>query len=559
MKIGQKVVGVVIFLCILIGGMVSLALATLHDAAGRFEIVSQATQQVYSAGRATSHLLSFARTVEYMPLDLGSGDRAAIEAAATDELGRLGERLDQLQRTAADPEDLTNVQEFRTRLATYETAYLEIIALTKDGAADGRAKAQDAVLAQRRTIAALRRKLVEIEDRNSKIINASTTDFRVYATDADMALKGFGLAGIALGLLGSLLVARRGITGPLARITEAMGRVANGDLALEIPGRTRRDELGRLAAALDRFKAQAEANVRLEAERRAAETAAIEAKRDAMLALAAQFEASIGALVRETLDASETLEQRAQALSQTAEGAARQASEAASAADQTTGNVQTVATATEELSSSIAEITRQASQSVSLAEEGVQAARETSTTIETLADTTQRIGTVVRLIQEIAEQTNLLALNATIEAARAGDAGRGFAVVAGEVKNLASQTARATAEIQTQIAAIQAETSSAVAMVSQISGVIRRMNDLSTTVAAAVEQQGAATGEIARNVQDAAAGTDIVTENVGRMQGAANDTGSAAQAVNQAAAGLNRTATDLDRAVAAFLTSIRAA
>ncbi len=559
MKIGQKVVGVVIFLCILIGGMVSLAISTLHDAAGRFEIVSQATQQVYSAGRAASHLLSFARTVEYMPLDLASGDRAAIEAAATDELGRLGERLDQLERNAADPEDLTNVQEFRERLATYEKAYLGIIALTKEGAAEGRIQAQEAVLAQRRTVAALRRKLVEIEDRNSKIVNASKTDFRVYAADADVALKGFGLAGIALGLLGSLLVARRGITGPLTRITEAMGRVANGDLALEIPGRTRRDELGRLAAARDRFKAQAEANLRLEAERRAVEDAAADAKRDAMLALAAQFEVSIGALVRETLDASQGLGQRAQALSQTAESAARQASEAASAADQTTSNVQTVATATEELSCSIAEITRQASQSVTLAEEGVQAATATSTTIGSLADTTQRIGTVVRLIQEIAEQTNLLALNATIEAARAGDAGRGFAVVAGEVKNLASQTARATAEIQAQIAAIQAETSSAVTMVSQISGVIRRMNDLSATVAAAVEQQGAATSEIARNVQDAAAGTDIVTENVGRMQGAANDTGSAAQAVSQAAAGLNRTAADLNRAVAVFLSSIRAA
>ncbi|WP_273409308.1 methyl-accepting chemotaxis protein [Elstera cyanobacteriorum] len=559
MKIGQKVVGVVIFLCILIGGMVALAVATLRDATDRFEIVSQATQQVYSAGRATSHLLSFARTVEYMPLDINSGDRAAIEAAATDELGRLRERLEQLERNGAGDEDLTTVKEFRERLAGYEQAYLAIVALTKDGAAEGRTKAQEDVLAQRRTVAALRRKLIEIEDRNSKIVNASKSDFRLSADQSDKALKGFGIAGIVLGLLGSLLVARRGITGPLARITEAMGRVANGDLALEVPGRTRRDELGRLAEALDRFKAQAEANLRLEAERRAAEQAAAEAKREAMLTLAQQFETSIGALVTETLEASEGLGQRAQILSVTAEAAARQASEAASAADQTTSNVQTVASATEELSSSISEITRQAGQSVELAEEGVEAATATSSTIGILAENTQRIGNVVRLIQEIAEQTNLLALNATIEAARAGDAGRGFAVVAGEVKNLASQTARATAEIQAQIAAIQAETGSAVAMVTRISDVIRRMNDLSTSVAAAVGQQGAATGEIARNVQEAAAGTDVVTANVNRMHGAANDTGSAALAVNSAAEGLNRTASDLNAAVAAFLSSIRAA
>ncbi|WP_052711776.1 methyl-accepting chemotaxis protein [Elstera litoralis] len=559
MKIGQKVVGVVVFLCVLIGGMVGLAVATLSDATDRFEVVSQATQQVYSAGRATSHLLSFARTVEYMPLDLQSGDRAAFEAAASDELGRLRERLEQLERNAADPDDRTAVTEFRERLDVYEKAYLSIITLTKDGATEGRAQAQEAVMAQRRVVAALRRKMTEIEDRNNKIVNASKTDFRVYAGEADTALKGFGIAGMALGLLGSLLVARRGITGPLARITDAMGRVAGGDLTLEIPGLKRRDELGRLADALNRFKAQAETNLRLEADRRAAEARATDDKRRAMLGLAEQFEQSIGALVRETLEASEGLGQRAQALSQTAESAARQASEAASAVDQTTSNVQTVATATEELSCSISEITRQASQSVILAEEGVQAATATSETIGTLAETTGRIGHVVRLIQEIAEQTNLLALNATIEAARAGDAGRGFAVVAGEVKSLASQTARATSEIQTQIAAIQAETGSAVAMVTQISDVIRRMNDLSTTVAAAVGQQGAATGEIARNVQEAAAGTDIVTNNVNRMQGAANDTGSAAQAVSSAADGLSRTASHLDQAVAVFLSSIRAA
>jgi methyl-accepting chemotaxis protein len=559
MKIGHKIFSLVIGLSLLTGGMVALSRSALNEGRVRFEQELAAVNQLHAANRATANLLSFVRAVEFMPLDLLVPDRRAVEAAAADELKRLRVRLEQLQKDAVDPADRRNVAAIVARLQPYEKTYLGIQAMTQDGNANGRSKAEGEAFGQVGLIAAMRQDLRDIENRNSKIVEDQAKGFLMHADAADRNALIFGVSGILLGLIGSALVARRGITGPLNRITAAMTRVAAGDLAGSVPGAGRRDELGALASALEQFKGQAEQNRQLQADQRQAEIRAGQEKRAAMLSLAEQFERSVGALMQETVAAASGLGRGATALHATVESSIHQAQAAFAAADQTAANVQTVASATEELSSSISEITRQTNLSVAIAAEGVQAAEATTSAIETLRQTTGQIGDVVRLITDIAGQTNLLALNATIEAARAGEAGKGFSVVASEVKNLASQTARATEEIQAQITAIQSGTGLAVDRVMQIANIIRRMSELSTTVAAAVGQQGAATGEIARNVQEAAAGTDIVTDNVQRMQGAANDTGTAAQAVSSAAEGLNRTASHLDEAVSLFLSSIRAA
>ena len=192
----------------------------------------------------------------------------------------------------------------------------------------------------------------------------------------------------------------------------------------------------------------------------------------------------------------------------------RWSSAVASAAEETSVNVQTVSAGTEELSSSIAEIGRQVVTSAEIARKAVEEAGATDATMQGLADNASRISVVVDLIQMIASQTNLLALNATIEAARAGEAGRGFAVVASEVKSLASQTAKATDEIRPQIASMQTVTTSAVGAIRNIGQTIGEINDVTTAIAAAVEQQGAATREIARNIQHAAGGTSEVSSNI---------------------------------------------
>lgn len=559
MKIGHKILCLVVFLCLLIAGMVGLSRYVTGEGRSKFEAEAAAVQQLHAAGRATANLLSFVRAVEFMPLDLLSSDRRTIEASAADELRRLRVRMDQIEKNALTPMDRTDIAALRSKLAEYEKVYLSIQSATANGSSAGRAKAEADAFGQVKFVDQLRQYLRDIEQRNADLVAAEARNFREHADDSDRNGLIVGALGILIGLGGSLLVARRGITGPLDLITGAMGKVAAGDIEIVVPGVGRRDELGRLAGALEQFKQQAQQNRRLEAERQDAERRALADKRAAMLGLADQFETSIGGLVKATLDAASGLSERAAALQVTASRTLGQAAAAASAAGQTAGNVQTVASATEELSSSIQEITRQTGLSVTMSSEGEAAAASTTATIADLSRATGQIGDVVRLITEIAGQTNLLALNATIEAARAGEAGKGFAVVASEVKSLANQTARATEEIQGQIAAIQAQTEVAVGRVDAVGAVIQRMSALSTTVAAAVGQQGAATGEIARNVQEAAHGTGVVSTSVENMQVAAAETGTAADAVSQAASGLTQTAEGLQQAVASFLATVRAA
>ncbi len=221
--------------------------------------------------------------------------------------------------------------------------------------------------------------------------------------------------------------------------------------------------------------------------------------------------------------------------------------------------MQTVASAATELTSSIGEIARQVAHSAMISDRGVADARRTDAIVRELADGAQKIGDIVTLITGIAGQTNLLALNATIEAARAGDAGKGFAVVASEVKGLAEQTTKATHEIAQQITTIQSATKQAVEAIDAITSTIKEISSVSTTIATAVDQQGAATAEIARNVQQTAVSAQQITSNIGGVSQAVNATGTAADEVLGAASELSRQAEQLAGQVNTFLAGVRAA
>ncbi|MGU3493252.1 methyl-accepting chemotaxis protein [Xanthobacteraceae bacterium A53D] len=363
---------------------------------------------------------------------------------------------------------------------------------------------------------------------------------------------------IALATVGLLVVLRR-VTAPISHLTRTMTEVAEGDLDADIPGTQRRDEIGAMARALLVFKDSLIRNSRMEAEA-ATQRAEAEAERKrAMHDLAAEFEREVGGIVGTVATSSQELQRAARSMADAASKTSSQSTAVAAAAEEASTNVVMVASSAEELGSSVDEIARQVQQSATLSLTAVQEAEKTGAVIRDLATAAARIGDVVNLISSIAEQTNLLALNATIEAARAGDAGKGFAVVASEVKALATQTAKATEEIESQIGAIQATTRQAVDVIGGVGAQIRQMNDVASGISAAVEEQGIATREIVRNVDQAATGTNSVTTHISDVARTADDTGVAADMVLNASGALTEQARRLEAQMQQFLATVRAA
>ncbi|MBR0727111.1 methyl-accepting chemotaxis protein [Bradyrhizobium manausense] len=376
------------------------------------------------------------------------------------------------------------------------------------------------------------------------------------------SIKRWMLITLALTILvvsGLSLTISRAVTKAIVSMVQAMVRLAKGDMAVEIPGVGRHDEIGEMAGAVDVFKTSMIDAERLRSEQADIERRQIEQRKADMNRLASEFEAAVGEIVETVSSASTELEASASTLTTTAEHAQDLATNVASASEEASTNVQSVASATEELTSSVTEISRQVQSSARMASAAVEQARHTTAKVSELSRAAAKIGDVVELINTIAGQTNLLALNATIEAARAGEAGRGFAVVASEVKALAEQTAKATGEIGQQIGSIQSATDESVQAIKDISGTIEQLSEVSSTIAAAVEEQGAATQEISRNIQQAAQGTQLVSSNITEVQHGATETGSASAQVLSAAQSLSTESNRLRREVDKFLVTVRAA
>ncbi len=409
-------------------------------------------------------------------------------------------------------------------------------------------------------------KLDSLRDENIKLteeVRKSVDEQSNGLTEGSISSRNlvYTVAGIGLLLFGGLAfyIARFTIAVPVGRLTDAMTSVAGGNLSVAVPGLGRQDEIGKLADALETFKANAIRARELEEEAKEAEKRAQAERRALMLKMADNFESSVMGVVSLVASAATELNANAQSLAAGADQARSQTSIVSAATEQTSANVQTVAASAEEMTSSIGEITRQVGSSASIARAAAERAEGTNKTIQDLAREADAIGAVVKLIAEIAGQTNLLALNATIEAARAGDAGKGFAVVASEVKSLASQTAKATEDISTRIASIQAATNNAVAATLEVTRTITEINHIATAIAAAVEEQDAATREIARNVQQAAVGTQEIANNIAGVQTTAQGAAGSAENVLSAAGSLSREAESLRREVDGFINRIRAA
>jgi methyl-accepting chemotaxis protein len=474
--------------------------------------------------------------------------QARIQAA----LDNCTKSLKEARALAGDPKVAAKIDEFLKFAPLYSATIEQSL------------KAADRLVAAIKTHAdPARIELDKILDETTATLNARSAEIqgRVEAQAARARTIGLTLNGVvALILVGSIVFSFLGISQPIARLNGAMDQMAKGNLDIEVPGTGRGDEIGDMAKTIAIIRQNAANDALAKQEEAKREEVARAGRRKAnMQKLADEFERAVGNIVGTVSSAATELEASAGTLTRSAATTQKLASVVADASEEASVNVQSVATATEEMTTSIGEIGRQVQQSSRIAGDAVSQAEKTDARINALADAAGRIGDVVKLITAIAEQTNLLALNATIEAARAGEAGKGFAVVAQEVKALATQTAKATDEIGAHIRGMQTATQESVAAIKEIGGTIGRISEIASTIAAAVEEQGAATQEISRNVQQAAHGTSQVATNITEVNRGAAETGSASTQVLGSAKSLANESNRLKLEMAKFLETVRAA
>jgi len=439
-------------------------------------------------------------------------------------------------------------QTFRTELARLSTEVAPAAANEQGN--------NDANRTNRKQLQADVDKLVDLDVQDLDTVRASIDDYYIAGRRTLIIVA---VIGILLGVGIASWIGTAKIAGPLRRVNGALGDLTHGKLDVSIPRKVGRDEIGLLWNTVGTFRDTLVETERLKAAQADAEAQSRAEQKALLDKLAREFESEVGEVIATVTQTAQSTLKAAEMMVTDAEETSGRSVAVASASEQTSANVQAVAGASEELSSSIFEIGRQIGEASTLIGAAVEQARRTDQDVRSLADSASKVGTIVAMIQAIAEQTNLLALNATIEAARAGEAGRGFAVVASEVKALASQTAKATQDIEAQMGTIQGATQQSVEKIADISRRIADLDHITSSIAGAASQQNAATGEIARNISEAAVGAAEVASTIVGVRSTAEKSGTAARDLLDRMSQLAQQSETLDRKVSAFVGTIRAA
>ncbi|WP_407165581.1 methyl-accepting chemotaxis protein [Bradyrhizobium sp. ORS 111] len=561
-RILPKILAIVCGLSLIAGMMAWLGISSLNSLSERSAITARAAERALLSARANQNVLAINGAEFRSALDPRDENRLAARSVIEAQIKLFEERLAEISHTS-DEQTISMLSGVRSALAAYR-AQLKQTLDAVDGASTAELtrsaeKLRDVAMNSRAAAEELQARIRAVAERQDQRVRENVkADQRETASTSELLVL-LAASGVAFGLLFGFVVGQYGIAKPIRAVVDMLQQLANGNYDVAVDGTDRRDEVGDVARTALVFKDNGLAKIRMEREQKEAEARAAAQRRADMLQLADGFERAVGEIVETVASASTELEASATTLTSTAERSQDLATTVAAASEEASTNVRSVASAAEELSSSVNEISRQVQESARIASEAVDQARTTNDRVGELSKAAARIGDVVELISTIAAQTNLLALNATIEAARAGDAGRGFAVVASEVKALAEQTAKATGEIGQQISGIQAATQQSVGAIGEISSTIERLSEISSTIAAAIEEQGAATQEISRNVQQAAHGTQQVSVNITDVQHGATETGSASTQVLSAAQTLSGDSNRLKLEVGRFLNAVRAA
>ena len=474
--------------------------------------------------------------------------------AAILQLSKLKGQADQLKQQPAATEDEGRLlQRFGSETGAYHAKVTSFLDLLKMGV-DPLDFLQEVQSAYGRLHATSRDYLAYQRQQSSDAyaeVNATVdTTTRAFIGAAALAL----LVTVGVSLFIGFNIAR-----PVVRLTGVMERLAEGKLDQDVPAAERGDEIGQMARTVRVFKDNAMRVQELSREQENLRARAAEDQRRAMSTLAADLEASVKAVMGDVVRSADSMRGEANMMLENARQTSHHSDSAAHSVQEATSEVESVAAGAEQLRASIDEITRSISQSTQLARGAVEEAGRTDSIVQGLSEASRKIEEVVGLINNIAGQTNLLALNATIEAARAGEMGKGFAVVAQEVKSLANQTAKATDEIGSEIAAVQAATTAAVNAIRAIVTTIRQVDSSLSTVAAAVEEQEAATRDISERSQRAASDTMAVLQEMRQVQQAAEMTGHSAGTVQTTTEELSRSFNKLDNEIEAFISRITAA
>ncbi|WP_315834421.1 methyl-accepting chemotaxis protein [Bradyrhizobium prioriisuperbiae] len=555
-SIRTKITAVIAVLLILMTGMGAFAIRQMHAInASTVDIQTVWLPSVRVLGELRANTITYRSVVRAHVMATDEAGKAAQEKR----LAAMMEAMDKSRRAyeplIASPEEQALYDEFRKTWTDFSSGVQDLLVISrKSQFTEARDYNDSKVNPLGLKADEILKKDIDLNNRGADTAAAESASSFSLAFKMVVAMLVLSIVfGIAIGFY---LI--RDVSRGIASIVTPMRALGTGDLTAEVPHQGEATEIGQMADTLQVFKDALIAKRAADAAA-AADAEAKIARGQRVDGITRQFETLIGELVGSLSSSSTELEAAADTLTTTAEATGKISSEAALTSEEVSSNVQSVASATEEITSSVQEIGRQVQEASRVAGEAVRQAQKTNSSIVELTTAAARIGDVIKLISAVAEQTNLLALNATIEAARAGDAGRGFAVVASEVKALAAQTSKATEDISQQIAGIQSATEASVQTIKEVGATIDLISEISSTIAAAVEEQGAATQEISRNIQHAAQRSNSLAGNINDVSRGAGETGSASSQVLSSAQMLANDSGRLKIEVEKFLATVRAA